>query len=164
MMIEMTIEKNIKNWLVDEGVYRDKKIEDNVEFHYIVEFPKDNMMDIVKPKGKDCVVIGCATQVAQQHLTLMNESSPNNRKNFILDVNFGLNNFLVDYELQINQDLLQGFIITDEIFSDGLTKHSFIKTMKRVFKAKLHCIWLIEKTFGKIDQPKNSVNDNTMFV
>ena len=60
--------------------------------------------------------------------------------------------------------LLNGFIITDEIFSDGLTKHNFIKTLKRVFKAKLHCIWLIDKKFEKLDFSKNTPSDNTMFV
>lgn len=67
------------------------------------------------------------------------------KKDFILELNFGLNNFLVDYELQIHDEMLQQFIITDQIFEDGLTKDNFIKTIKRVFKSKLHCIWLIEK-------------------
>ena len=163
-MINMTIENDVKKWLVDEGFYREEKFEENVDFHYIVEFPKENMMDVVKPKRKDCIVIGCATQIAPQHLELMKESKDNIKKEFILDLNFGLNNFLVDYELQIDQDLLNGFIITDEIFSDGLTKHNFIKTLKRVFKAKLHCIWLIDKKFEKLDFSKNTPSDNTMFI
>ena len=35
-----------------------------------VTFPNDNIMDVVKPKDKDCVVIACATQVAPQHQNL----------------------------------------------------------------------------------------------
>ena len=84
------------------------------------------------------------------------------KKGFILDLNFGLNSFLVDYELQINQDILQQFIITDQIFEDGLTKDAFIKTLKRVFKSKLHCIWLIDKTFGRL--PPRPSNENDMFI
>ena len=83
-------------------------------------------------------------------------------RNFILDLNFGLNRFLVDYELQLNQDLLQQFVITDQVFEDGLTKDNFIRTLKRVFKSKLHCIWLIDKTFGRL--PPRPSNENDMFI
>ena len=159
----MTIENKVKNWLVDEGFYRDKAVDENMEFHFVVEFPKDNMMDVVKPKGKDCIIIGCATNVAPEHVNLMTQASPEKKKEFILDLNMGLNKFLIDYELQVNQDILQQFIITDNIFEDGLTKDQFIKTIKRVFKAKLHCIWLIEKKFGSANISQHD-NENNMFV
>ena len=35
-MINMTIENDVKKWLVDEGFYREEKFEENVDFHYIV--------------------------------------------------------------------------------------------------------------------------------
>jgi hypothetical protein len=86
------------------------------------------------------------------------------KKDFILDLNFGLNSFLIDYELQVNQDILQQFIITDQIFEDGLTKDSFIRALKRVFKSKLHCIWLIDKKFGSVSTIPNQSNENDMFI
>lgn len=160
----MDIEENIKNWLIDEGFFREKKVDENTDFHYIIEFPKDNIMDVVKPKGKDCVIIGCATQVAQEHINLMMSSTPANRKDFLLDLQFGINSYFVDFELNINQDLLQQFIITDSIFEDGLTKNEFIRTIKRVFKAKIHCVWLIEKKFGVVSNNSKPSNENSMFV
>ncbi len=161
----MDIEENVKNWLIDEGFFREKKVDENADFHYIIEFPKDNIMDIVKPKGKDCVIIGCATQVADEHINLMTSSTPENRKKFILDVQFGINKYFVDFELNINQDLLQQFIISDSIYEDGLTKNEFIRSIKRVFKAKLHCILLIDKRFGSISPTNNKPsNENSMFV
>ena len=48
-----------------------------------------------------------------------------------------------------------------QIFEDGLTKDMLIRTMKRVFKAKLHCIWLIDKKFGSLPAPSN---ENDMFI
>ncbi len=163
-MIIMDLEENIKNWLIEEGMLREKKVDENAEFHYIIEFPKDNIMDVVKPKGKDCIVVGCATQVAQEHMDLMIESTPENRRNFLLDLQIGINRYLVDFELNVNQDLLQQFIVTDVIFEDGLNKNEFIRTVKRVFKAKLHCIWLIEKKFGSIHTSPQPSNENSMFV
>jgi hypothetical protein len=160
----MELEETIKNWLLDEGFLREKKFDENADFHFIVEFPKDNIMDVVKPKGKDCIVVACATQVSPEHINLMNQADQKTQKSFILDLNFGLNKFLVDYELQINQSILQQFIITDQIFEDGLTKNEFIRTLKRVFKSKLHCIWLIDKKFGSVKPHENPANENSMFV
>ena len=79
-------------------------------------------------------------------------------------LNFGLNQFLVDYELKVAQDILQQFVVTDQIFEDGLTKHELIRTLKRVFKAKLHCIWLIDEKFGSIQINVTPSNENDMFI
>ncbi len=160
----MDFEENIKNWLMDEECLIEKKFDENADFHYIIEFPKDNIMDVVKPVGKDCIIIACATQVAQEHVNLMVASRHEVRRNFILDLQFGLNSYLVDFELSINQDLLQQFVVTDTIFEDGLTKNELMKTIKRVFKAKLHCIFLIDKAFGGVSPNVSSSNQNDMFV
>lgn len=160
----MDIEENVRKWLMDEDSLLEKKFDENAEFHYIVEFPKDNIMDVVKPKGKDCIVIACATQVAQEHLNLMISSTPENRRDFILDLQFGINSYLVDFNLNINNDLLQQFVVTDTIYEDGLTKHQFMKTLNRVFKAKLYCIFLIDKKFGSISPNVNVSNENDMFI
>ncbi len=157
----MIDEKTIEKWLLDEDMLREMKFDENADFHFIVEFPKENIMDIVKPKQKDCIIIACATQVSPEHLNLMIPADQKTKKEFILDLNFGLNSFLVDYELQVQNDMLQQFIITDQIFEDGLTKDALIKTLKRVFKSKLHCIWLIDKKFGNISF---SANENDMFI
>ena len=160
----MNLEDNVRQWLTDEDFLREVKYDENADFHFIVEFPNDNIMDVVKPKDKDCIVIACATQVAPQHLDLMKRADLKTQKDFIMSLNFGLNQFLVDYELQVSQDILQQFVVTDQIFEDGLTKNEFIRTLKRVFKAKLHCIWLIDEKFGSIQINAASSNENDMFI
>jgi len=73
--------------------------------------------------------------------------------------------FVTDYELKVDQDILQQFVVTDNIFEDGLSKDALFKTIKRVFKAKLHCIMLLNYAFGNsntnISKPHN---ENSMFV
>ena len=160
----MNIEEDVKNWLSEEDFLREIKFDENADFHFIIEFPKENIMDVVKPKNKDCIVIACATQVAPQHLDLMNKAKSKTQKDFIMELNFGLNSFLVDFELQVSQGILQQFVVTDQIFEDGLTKNELIKTIKRVFKAKLHCIWLIDQKFGSVSPNSAPSNENHMFV
>ena len=91
----------------------------------------------------------------------MNSATTQVNSEFIQELNFGLNSFLVDYELQIAQSILQQFVITDQIFEDGLTKNEFVRTLKKVFKSKLHCIWLINKYFNAVPVVSN---ENDMFV
>ena len=81
----MSIEQDVKNWLADEGVFREKAADENADFHFVIEFPKDNIMDVVKPKEKDVIVIGCATQVAPEHINLMQNASPQDKNKFLFD-------------------------------------------------------------------------------
>ena len=160
-------EEKIKDWIVDEGIFREKKLDDNADFHYIIEFPNDNIMDVVRPKGKDFVLIACATQVSPQHLELMNNSSSKERSDFLLDVNMAINQFLVDCQLAVDQNtnLLQQYVITYQIFDDGITKNTLFDALKRVFKSKIQCVWLIEKTFGTVQNaPTEPSNENSMFI
>ena len=163
-MVIMNLEENVRQWLSEEDLLREVKYDENADFHYIIEFPKENIMDVVKPAGKDCLIVACATQVAQQHLDLMRQADKKTQKDFIMDLNFGLNNFLVDFELQVAQDILQQFVVTEQIFEDGITKNEFFRTLKRVFKAKLHCIWLIDDDFGAIQVTVTPSNENDMFI
>ena len=160
----MNIEKDVEKWLSEEDLLREMKYDENADFHYIIEFPNDNIMDVVKPKDKDCVVIACATQVAPQHQNLMISSDKNTQREFIMELNFGLNQFLVDYELKVSNDILQQFVITEQIFEDGFTKNELIRTVKRIFKSKLHCIWLIDQKFGNVAVNATPSNENDMFI
>ena len=161
-------EETIKDWIVDEGIFREKKLDDNADFHYIIEFPKDNIMDVVKPRGKDFIVIACATQVSPQHLELMNKSSLEERSEFLLDLNMSINQFLVDCQLAVDQNsnLLQQYVITYQIFEDGISKNSLFDSFKRVFKSKIQCVWLIERTFGTVGTHTTAEpsNENSMFI
>lgn len=163
----MIEEDVIKNWIVDEGIFREKKVDENSDFHFIVEFPNDNIMDVVRPKGKDFIIIACATQVSPQHLELMNNSDQKEKSKFLLKLNMEVNRFLVDCQLAVDQstNLLQQYVITYQIFDDGLTKNYLYDSLKRVFKAKIQCVWLIEKTFGTINESiQEPSNENSMFI
>ncbi|MBR5953855.1 MAG: DUF2299 family protein, partial [Methanobrevibacter sp.] len=77
------------------------------------------------------------------------------------------NQFLVDCQLAVeqNSNILQQYVITYQIFDDGITKNNLFDAFKRVFKAKIQCVWLIEKTFGSIKhKPTEPSNENSMFI
>ena len=128
-------EEQVRNWLMEEDLIREKIFDENANFHYIINFPNNNAMDIINPKGKpDILLIGCATEVSQEEQNIIKSSPKDINQEFIWKIN----------------DQLKRFIITDDIFGDGLSKHVLIKTIKKVFKGKLQCIWILGKTYGSI--------------
>lgn len=160
----MDFEEKIRTWLMEEDALIEKKFDENADFHYIIQFPKDNIMDVVKPRDKNAVVIACATQVSPEHITLMNSSTPENRRDFLLDLQFGINSYLVDFDLNVDKDILRHFVVTNIIYEDGISKNVFMSTINRVFKSKLFCIFLINKKFGPVKPNVNLSNENDMFV
>lgn len=143
------INKNqIIEWLSQEGLF-DKEIPDeNANFHFVINYPQDHKMDIISLKGKeDMILIACATQLTEEQHDLIKEAPSQVNNSLIWAIRFNLNQFLVDIELNHPNMYLESFLITDELFEDGLSKNELIHTLKRIFKAKLQCLWLIEKTF-----------------
>ena len=123
-------------------------------------------MDVICPKGKDDqIIIGCATEVSQQEQALIHNTKKAVNQEFIWNIRFALNSFMLDFELEHPNDELKRFIITDFIFEDGLTKDRLISTIKKIFKGKLHCIWLLGKTYGHVNPNSEApASRDSMFV
>lgn len=148
-------EEQVKEWLMEEDMIREKIYDENANFHYIINFPNNNAMDVIQPRAKeDVLLIGCATEVSQVEQDMIKNTDKAINQEFIWNVRFALNEMLLDFELEHPDDQLKRFIITEDIFADGLTKHVLVKSIKKVFKAKLQCIWLLGKTYGTIQQMK----------
>ena len=144
-------EEQVRNWLLEEDIIREKIYDENANFHYLINFPNNNTMDIINPKSKeDVLIIGCATEVSQEEQRIIKSSPKDINQEFIWKIRFSLNEMFLDFELEHPNDQLTRFIITEDIFEDGLTKHTLIKTIKKVFKGKLQCIWILGKTYGSI--------------
>ena len=146
-------EEQIRNWLMEEDLIREKIYDENANFHYIINFPNNNAMDVIQPKSKeDVLIIGCATEVSQDEQNIIKNSPKHVNQEFIWKIRFSLNEMLLDFELEHPNDQLKRFIITEDIFEDGMSKHVLIKSIKKVFKGKLQCIWILGKTYGSVQQ------------
>lgn len=159
----MIDEKVIKKWLVEEGLFKEQISDETSNFHFLINYPDEHVLDLIQPKHKeDMVLIGCASEIAPEQLSLIRDSSNKKRENFIWEIRFALNQFLLDFELEHPDNVLSRFVISEEIYEDGLTKNSLILSIKKVFKGKLQCIWITGKTFGECEN--SQINDNSMFV
>ena len=159
------IEENVQKWLSDEGLFRQKVPDDNTNFHFMINYPEGHVLDVIQPKGKDdMVLVACATNVSPEHQTEIKKLSAKKREEFIWDVRFLLNNQFVDFQLQHPDNILQNFVITEEIFEDGLSKDRLISTVKKIFRAKLQGIWKIQKKFGIGGEGTESIQQDNMYV
>ncbi|MGB9844802.1 DUF2299 domain-containing protein [Methanothermobacter tenebrarum] len=156
------LESKIKRWLTEEGLLGQIVDDENANFHFIVNYPEDHVIDVIQPKDKeDLVLVACATSVSPEHLSKIRELSESKREEFLWQVRFSLNKFLVDFQLEHPRNILESYLVTDEIYNDALTKDRLISTIKKVFKAKLHVLWLIQKKFG---EKKDEFHEDTMYV
>lgn len=160
----MIEEKQIRDWLVEEGLLKEQIPDETANFHFLVNYPDEHVLDLIQPKHKeDMILIGCASEIAPEQVAIIKESSEKKKEKFIWDIRFALNQFLLDFELEHPDNVLQRFVISEEMYEDGITKHSLIMAIKKVFKGKLQCIWITGKAFGEGEEGSKS-NDNSMFV
>ncbi len=90
-------EEQIRNWLMEEDLIREKIYDENANFHYIINFPNNNAMDIINPKTKeDVLIIGCATEVSQEEQNIIKSSPKDMNQEFIWKIRFSLNEMLLD--------------------------------------------------------------------
>ena len=159
------IENKVQKWLSDEGYFRQKVADDNTNFHFIINYPEGHVLDVIQPKGKDdLIVIGCATNVSPEHLSKIRKLSGEKREKFIWDFRFLLNKQFVDFQLDHPDNILQGFVITEEIYEDGLSKDRLISTVKKIFRAKLQGIWKIQMKFGIPEEEQQGHQQDNMYV
>lgn len=67
------IDKNIiQKWLVDEGMFKNEIPDNNSNFHFVVNYPENHVMDLIQPLGKnDMILIGCATEIDPNQIDLI---------------------------------------------------------------------------------------------
>jgi hypothetical protein len=102
------LEGKIKRWLTEEGLLGQIVDDENANFHFIVNYPEEHVIDVIQPKGKrDLVLVACATSVSPEHLSKIQELSESKREEFLWQIRFSLNKFLVDFQLEHPRNILE---------------------------------------------------------
>lgn len=163
----------VQKWLADDGMFKKTVMDDNTNFHFIINFPEGHIMDLVQPKGmNDRIVIGCMTQVSPQHTEAMEKlrnEDFDEMKTFSYEFKKTINQFNVDMEIAESDYIIIHYVVQDEIYSDGLSKHVLMSTIKKIFRAKLQGLWMINYKFGEYDgSHRNEIShkpsQDTMYV
>lgn len=139
----------VKNWIIDEDMFVCKIHDENSNFNYQINY-QGMIMNVIQPKvNDDVLVIVCSSEVSSVHSEWMSNKTMEYRNEFLYEFKFKINSFDVEFDLDIDESnlMLKGFIIQDVIYSDGLTKDSFMRSLRRINSDRLSCVWTIEKYF-----------------
>jgi hypothetical protein len=143
------MKERIKGWLVEEEILVEEVEDAGSRFRFLVMFPHDHYMEVVQPLTRtDMAMVLSPTSVSAGHREIMGRSRPEQRAEFIWALRFVMNTFPVDFEMDHPENILGKFTITDIIYEDGLSKDRLMASLRKVWKANLQVIWILQKEFG----------------
>ena len=128
MSEESEIKKLIQEYLLDEGILREKVKDPKIEFGFRFTFPPGpigKIMFVIKPKNKDLIIITIGTQISDPHINALNSLDDNKKMQFFVELRkFFL---LKDVYFRINIENHR-YEISDQVFlkEDGsVSKNAF---------------------------------------
>jgi hypothetical protein len=154
MSEESEIKKLIQEYLLDEGILREKVKDPKIEFGFRFTFPPGpigKIMFVIKPKNKDLIIITIGTQISDPHINALNSLNDSKKMQFFVELRkFFL---LKDVYFRINIENHR-YEISDQVFlkEDGsVSKNVFFKSVRRVFNCAAYSNIILEEfCSGKI--------------
>ena len=163
------IQQLVHDYLLDEGILRQRIKDPKIEFGYQFAFPpgpQPQMMAVFKPKDKDFLIIQIGTQMAEPHVKAL-QSLEDKQMNFFIEMRkiLLLKNLLFRIDVQNYR-----YEISDQVFlnkSGTISKNDLFKLIRKVFSVAAYLNMLLgEYTSGKIkpeDFSKESGSDFTLY-
>ncbi len=157
---ESKIKKLIQDYLLDEGLLREKISDSKVDFGYQFIFPpgKDPLgrqvgrsMVVFRPKNKNIILVSLGIQISDPHVKALDSLEKNRKLNYFMDLrkSFLLRDVFFRIDIKNNR-----YEIMDQYFLDkeeNLSKNSFFKIVRKVFNCAAYSnIILSEYCAGKI--------------
>ena len=142
------LENSIREYLLDEGILREKISSSDLDFGFIYSFPQgpnSQNMSVIKPKNKNSIFIIIKTQISKKNGNTLNSFKGN--KKFLFFNN--LRKYYLAKEVYFKIDS-QNFIIEiiKQIFPDmdgKISKNTLFKAIQKVFYCYVFSNLLVEE-------------------
>jgi len=156
---ESKIKELIREYLLDEGLLREKINNSKLDFGFQFIFPpgKDPLgrqigrnMVVIRPKNKDLLIVSLGLKISEPHIKALNSLENEKRMKFFMELR---KSFLLKdlfYRIDIKNFRYE---ISDQVFLDNgiISKKSFFKSIRKVFNCAAYSnIILGEFCSGKI--------------
>ncbi len=163
------IQQLVHDYLLDEGILRQRIKDPKIEFGYQFSFPpgpQGQMMAVFKPKEKDFLIVQIGTKISEPHVKAL-KSLEEKQMNFFVDMRkiLLLKNLL--FRIDIQNYLYE---ISDQVFlnrSSTISKNDLFKLIRKVFSMAAYLNMLLgEYTSGKVkpeDFSKESGSEFTLY-
>ncbi|MFX1379648.1 MAG: DUF2299 family protein [Promethearchaeota archaeon] len=157
---ESKIKDLIHDYLLDEGLLREKISDPKLNFGFQFIFPPGNdplgrpvgrTMVVFQPKNKNLVIVSLGIQISDPHVKALDSLENNKKLNFFIDLrkSFLLRDVFFRIDIKNNR-----YEIIDQYFLDNeeqISKNSFFTSVRKVFNCAAYSnIILSEYCAGKI--------------
>ncbi len=145
--------RQIKTWLTEEGMYKDKTADDKTYFHFIGESPHGSgqLFEIIQPKNRgDLVGITRGLMFSPEHLEKLRKISVAERTEFLWDIKFGLLFRESSFQMMPDGNNPERIQFTREIYYDGLNKNKLMEAIRENYQCSLFVIWKLMERFGEV--------------
>ena len=152
-----SIENLIHDYLLDEGIFKDKLTSAKFDFGFIISFPpgpKSQNLSIYKPKNMNGIFITIRFQVSKKKAEILNSFKDNKKHELFND----LRKYLLTKEVFFKFDFQNLIVeIHEQIYPNNegfISKNSLFKLIHKVFYCYVFSNLLIEEyCTGKIRLP-----------
>ncbi len=145
--------RRVRDWLVEEGIYKDRVADDAASYHFVAEFPPNSrqFIDVIFPKNRDdMVVVAAGIKLSDSHYRALMALSRDKREEVLWDIRFKLLFLETGFQILPSASEPRIFQFTRELYFDGLNKNMFMDALKQVHRCLLFIRWTMQKLFGSI--------------
>jgi hypothetical protein len=157
---ESKIKQRIQDYLLDEGLLRQKISDPKLDFGFRFIFPpgKDPLgrpigrnMVVIHPKDKNLIIVSLGVQISKLHIKALESLENRKKMNYFMDLRKSFLLKDVFYRIDIKN---YRYEISDQVFlseNRHISKNSFFKSIRKVFNCAAYSdIILGEYCAGKI--------------
>jgi hypothetical protein len=145
----------VKEWLVEEGIFKKEIQDENADWHYLVEFPisSNHVTDIIKPKDKKVVLLVSGIVLSEKHQRAFNNLSEEEKKKLVHKWKMDLLFRNADFRFIPDSLSLKSVEFTIPIFEDEIGKGKLMNGLREIFKCKLYIIWSVQMELKEVGEP-----------
>jgi hypothetical protein len=144
--------EKIKNWLVQEGLFKAEDQPENLYFQLAAEFPAQSgrHLSIIQPKNhEDMIVVFSRIRLADAHQMALSAMPPKEKERLLWQMRYDLLFQDASFEIEPAGSDMQSIRFTREIYYDGLTKNELMQAIRNNFKCELYVVWKFQEIFGE---------------
>jgi hypothetical protein len=144
--------EKIKNWLVQEGLFKAEDQPENLYFQLAAEFPAKSgrHLSIIQPKNhEDMIVVFSRIRLADAHQMALSAMPPKEKERLLWQMRYDLLFQDASFEIEPAGSDMQSIRFTREIYYDGLTKNELMQAIRNNFKCELYVVWKFQEIFGE---------------
>jgi hypothetical protein len=157
----MEFKEYVLKWCKDEGMFKEEIKEAGTEFHYRISLPElpdkiPLLLSVVQPERKDKVIITVAVGLGPEYTGALAKMEKQEREKFMMELCYMMQLGPAYFSIEESDGILKQVSVSDVIYTDGLSKDRFMRSVQAVYKGVSLAILQLRGILGNMaqSQPK----------